>query len=297
VQRGEKSLPDTFQKIANFRKEHSYTGNRPHMPDDDSTTRQIVIKALLASGFPFQTALAEVAQQVPHCKLVAEEFPWRDDTGTDRFLDLIVVKYDIIVTIECKKTQKEIFTFLQSTAVLEKDEMRSRCLYLQQIPDATKRLELFCSEWQIKPRSQESAFCVVSTSDSGKDQRMLEKDAQFLIRATDAFGRYVKEKRKPELEWDQVIVPLIVTNAKLFVAKYNPGDVSLETGQLPKPPTPPQPDISPIEWVRFRKAFTSSEKDRGHRTVFVVAANSLQKFLHNLETISSSPRQGKVLVA
>ena len=266
------------------------------MPDEDSTTRKAVISALLASGFPFQTAIAEVAQQVPSCNLVAEEFPWRDDTGTDRFLDLIVAKYDFIVTIECKKTQKEIFTFLQSTAVLEKDEMRSRCLYLQQIPDVTKRLELFCSEWQIKPKSQESAFCVVSTSDSGKDQRMLEKDAQLLIRATDAFGRYVKEERKPQLEWDQVIVPLIVTNAKLFVAKYNPSDVSLETGQLPIPPTPPQPDISPIEWVRFRKAFTSSEKDRGHRTVFVVAANSLKKFLHDRETISSSPRQGKVPV-
>src|SRR5437870_3851625 len=142
------------------------------MPDEDSTTRA-VISALLASGFPFQTAIAEVAQQVPHCKLLAEEFPWRDDTGNDRFLDLIIVKHDFIVTIECKKTQKEIFTFLQSTAVLERDAIRSRCLYLHQIQDATKRLELYCGEWEIKPRSRESEFCVISTSDSGKDQRML----------------------------------------------------------------------------------------------------------------------------
>jgi hypothetical protein len=83
--------------------------------NQDSAAKQAVINALLASGFPFQTAIADVVRHVPDWSIEKEEFPWRDDTGTDRFLDLVVCKNNLHVTIECKKTQKEIFTFLQPT--------------------------------------------------------------------------------------------------------------------------------------------------------------------------------------
>lgn len=267
------------------------------MPDQDSSTKQAVINALLASGFPFQTAITETVRHVPGCTVIAEEFPWRDDTGADRFLDLVVLRHDLIVTIECKKTQKEIFTFLQPTDTSEQRVIRSRCLYLHQIQDSSKRLELFCGDWDIRPSSPESAFCVVSTSDSGKDQRLLEKDAQLLVRGTDAYGRHLKPEPKNALgEPDRVIVPVIVTNAKLFSANYDPNTVSLDTGQMP---VIPQPNISTVEWVRFRKAFTAANRDVGDRTVFVVAATSLQRFLHDLEEIfpSQSPRNAAFVPA
>jgi hypothetical protein len=241
------------------------------VPNQDSATKQAVINALLASGFPFQTAIAQVIRQVPDCSIVAEEFPWRDDTGADRFLDLVIRKHNLNVTIECKKTQKEILTFLQPepTGTSQQNVTRSRCLYLHQ-DDSPKRVELFCGVWDIKPQSPESAFCVVGTSDSGKDQRLLEKDAQLLVRGTDAFGRDLKATTEHRWEPDRVIVPAIVTNAKLFNASYDPNSVSLDTGQLP---ITPQPDISPVEWVRFRKCFTAANRDVGDRTVFVVAAS------------------------
>jgi hypothetical protein len=98
------------------------------MSEQDSATRQTVANSLLASGFPFQTAIAEAVQQVPSCKILQEEFPWRDDTGVG-FLDLIANKHDLIVAIECKKTQKEILTFLQPSDSVE-NVVRSRCLYV-----------------------------------------------------------------------------------------------------------------------------------------------------------------------
>jgi hypothetical protein len=113
------------------------------MADQDS--KQAVVSALLASGFPFQTAIAELVQQVPNCKLLQEKFPSRDDTGSG-FLDLVVNKHNFIMAIECKKTQKEILTFLQPAGSLQK-LVRSRCLYLTQIHDQTMRLELYCSDW------------------------------------------------------------------------------------------------------------------------------------------------------
>jgi len=265
------------------------------MPDQDVAAKQAVLNALLKSGFPFQTAIAEIAPQVPRCKLIAEEFPWRDDAGTEHFLDLVLYEDNFILTIECKKTEKEIFTFLQPAELLERDYIRARCLFVNQIQDSTKRLELFCGDWDIKPKSRESQFCVVSTSDSGRDQRMLEKDARLLVQGAEAFGRYVKQKRQPTGEEpDRVILPVIVTNAKLFQATYKASDVSLETGQLP---VTPAPEISPLRWIRFRKAFTSGGRDTGERTVFVIAASALQEFLHDLDRISSGPSlRGKVLI-
>lgn len=259
------------------------------MADQDSETLQPVINALLASGFPFQTAVAQVVQRVYRCTLVAQEVPWRDDTGADQFLDLVAIKGNFLITVECKKTQKETFTFLQPGGAYG-NVIRARCVYLTQIQDSTKRMELFCSDWAFMPKSAESAFCVVSTSASGKDQRLLERDAQRLVRGTDAyaqrFKRDFKVKQIPEL--DSPILPVIVTNAKLFVAEYEPGDVSLETGQLPMPQAA---TLSSVEWTRFRKAFTSGGKDVGDRTVFVVSATAFAAWLEKLDIAAAGPSE------
>jgi hypothetical protein len=263
------------------------------MAEQNPQALQPVINALLASGFPFQTAVARVVRQVPACALVDEEVPWRDEAGSDQFLDLIATKGPFVVTVECKKTQKEILTFLQPGGA-DGNVIRVRCIYLTQIQDSTKRMELFCSDWRFMPKSAESPFCVVSTSESGKDQRMLERDVQRLVRGTDAHAQQYKRdfKVKDVPEADRPILPVLVTNAKLFVAEYDPANVSLETGQLPRPSPA---TLSPVEWVRFRKAFTSGGKHVGDRTVFVVSASALAKWLEKLDIIEMGPSdEGKV---
>jgi hypothetical protein len=112
-------------------------------------------------------------------------------------------------------------------------------------------------------RPEVRSFCVVSTSDSGRDQRLLEKDAQLLVRGTDAYGRRLTTAQQTALGVpDRSIVPLIVTNARLFNANYDPRDVLLDTGQLLIKPIL---DISPIECVRFRKALTAANRQRRRR--------------------------------
>src|SRR6185369_16899093 len=103
-----------------------------------------------------------------------------------------------------------------------------------QIEDSSMRLELYCADWQFHPASAESVFCTVSTSASGKDQRLLEKDAQLIVRGADAYGRHLKKERQHTLGYaSRPIIPVIVTNAKLCTASYDPKEISLETGQLP----------------------------------------------------------------
>lgn len=251
------------------------------MNEHSSSTPSAVSGALLASGFPFQTAVARIVKSADGWRILAEEVPWRDIGGEDRFLDIVAVKHRFVVPIECKKTQKEFLTFLQPDDT-DHDVNRARCIYLTQIQDSTKRMELFCGDWMLIPKSSESRFCVVATSSSGKDQRLLERDAQQLIRGTDAYARRFKADFKVEQipESDRPFVPIIVTNAELFVAQYSSTDVSVETGQFQ---TPLPATVQPVPWVRFRKAFSASGKDVGDRTLFVVRASELATWLAKLE--------------
>jgi hypothetical protein len=244
----------------------------------DGDSKENLLAALLASGFPFQTAIAELADEVPNCSVAAEEFPWRDEAGNDQFLDLVVACFNFAVMVECKKAQKS-FIFLQPSTQLQRIVYRARCSFVRQMRDSTMRLILYSGEWELAPESAEAAFCVVST-DSG-NQRLLEKDAQLLIRGADAFGKSVLKSRPKALdEPDRILVPVIVTNAKLYQAVYDPRSISLISGQLPMAPLP---EISELRWIRFRKPFIAASRDAGERTVFVVSAVSFQDFLRELQ--------------
>jgi hypothetical protein len=251
--------------------------------DQDSALKQTATQALIASGFPFQTSIARLVRGVRDCESVKEEFPWQEG-----FFDLLAILRNFIVVVECKKTQKEILTFLQPVGTQD-PIIVSRCAHLFRTREQTSiRSSFSCADWFLTPKSYESAFCVVSTSESGKDQRLLERDAQLLVRGIDGIGiRLMHDRTGPF--GARVFVPIIVTNAKLFSALYDPEDVSLDTGQIP---TMPAPNLSPIEWVRFRKAFTAAnDPGLGDRTVFVVAANSLQKFLTALDWVDVDYRE------
>ncbi len=248
-----------------------------------------VSAALQASGFPFQTAIEHVIRKTHEWGVLGIEFPWRDSADGDQFLDLVAGSGRFVAGVECKKTQKEKLTFLlpQGTKAVTVD--RARLLYASQIRDSTRRWELFCSTWRVAPASYESAFCVVSTSESGKDQRMLERDVGRLILGTDAYARYAAKRLAVSSadEPGRPYVPVLVTNAPLFVARYEPTEVCLDTGEFSTPPK----DIAAVHWVRFRKSFPShGGRDLGERTTFIVTAARLAQFLVELsQTLPAEP--------
>jgi hypothetical protein len=121
-------------------------------------------------------------------------------------------------------------------------------------------------------------FCVVSTSDAGRDSRLLERDAGLVVRGADAWSVELRDGfREERPEMDRLVLSAIVTNAPLFTAEYDPAQVSLDTGEL----DPTKTTIEPARWVRFQKAFTGSSATE--RTVFVVNANHYAAWLAALE--------------
>jgi hypothetical protein len=245
--------------------------------------------ALQASGFPFQTAVADAIERTAHWSVVASEWPWRDPESGDQFLDLVAVCGRLSLAIECKKTRNDIFTFLQPQLPPVPDVDHAYVIYSEQIRDMTRRLEVFSGVWGLGPLSAEAAFCVVSTGGAGRDQRLLERDAKRVVKATDAFAvsRAVAFQPTAEDEPRRPFVPVIVTNAQLFIARYRPTDVALDTGEFTQIPQ----DITPVRWVRFRKSFAATRPDLGERTVLVVNSLSLLEFLAAAETIPREPQQ------
>lgn len=153
--------------------------------------------------------------------------------------------------------------------------------------------ELWYEDWAFDPTSKVSEFCVVSTSESGRDQRMLERDARDVTQATAAFAHQVTGERRtvsdPLRTSRSFFLPLVVTNAPIYTARYQPTKVSLASGEF----TDEFQEISKVPWIRFQKAFTASAgSDVGDVTVFVVHSEALKDFLKTLSpsTIESPDR-------
>jgi len=267
------------------------------MANADAKVPETVLAALQGSGFPFQTAVAGVIRTSRGWSVYETEYPWQTTSGDGQFLDLVATDESLFLTIECKKTRKEILTFLRPLGHLHTGLSEDfRCLRAEQIQDSTKRLEIFCEEWALHPKSISSEFCIVSTSESGKDQRLLERDASLLVRATDAFAHDFRERFRPERDPPPsaacFFLPVVVTNAPIYTVRYRPKEVSLESGEFLAPPQ----EIENVRWVRFRKAFTSDGgPDLGDRSVFVVNAASFAELLELIATAPNQPdNKGKV---
>ncbi len=249
---------------------------------------EAVRKTLDASGFPLQTAVAAISRK-SGWGVVREEVPWSDATGADQFLDLVANHRASYLTIECKKTEKERYTFLLP---YDKDRgprgesYAARLLFAVQIDDSTRRLELKAGSCEVTPESQVSKLCVVGTDVGGKNQRLIERDGRLLLGGTDSFAISEKRRLNPTAEQNNLLLPLVflpilVTNAQLYTAGYDPAtDISLETAHFEK-----AADLQPVPWIRFEKSFglSQGQYDLGDRTIFVVQAKSLAQFLGRVE--------------
>ena len=250
---------------------------------DDDKKEEIpsaVFAALQRSGFPFQTAVRHAVTATGEWGVLESEYPWQDSSGKDEFLDLVIKRKKWFATIECKKTEKEAYIFLQPEGVTHSRQTeRVRCLR------GGYNFRLQCEDWGFSPGSPECEFCIVSTSESGKDQRLLERDASLLVRATDAFAltqeKRFEVKRDTPPEDERIYFSMIVTNARLYTARYKPSEISLQSGKFGKQPE----EIEKAPWVRFRKSFTSPVVglDLDERTVVVVHADNLKEFLKLFE--------------
>ncbi len=239
----------------------------------------VLVRKLQTSGFPFQTAVAHVVRDSKSWSVDNSEYPWLDPSGKDEFLDLVIKKGELYAGVECKKTEKETLNFLRPLGHKPTGEVEVvRCLR------GRSNFRVYCEDIALWPPSFDTEFCVVTTSASGGAQRLLERDARLVVLATNAFALHHQQQLQlsqgKAQSSEEIYISIIVTNAPINAVRYKPTDVSLKSGQFET-----DPEItSNVPWIRFRKAFTSTDRpDLGDRTVFVVHAEDFGQFLELIE--------------
>jgi hypothetical protein len=265
------------------------------------------------SGFPFQLAVKREIERSSSrhgWKVVASEHQWTHErTPNTGFVDLVIRhdRYEIVrVTLECKRVkQGSNWVFLTPT-----DSNKSQ-----------ERVSLFwvgnCEDWPnrtgwidlpFEPATPEAAFCTIHGQDE-RQRQMLERLADDILPATEAV---CLEEFRHVVTWGgpfpatRLCLPAIVTNAKLYTATFDPGNVNLDSGRL----SPEACKFDEVSCVRFRKGLSSPGPRRprtvieksdadvlkrmneaGERTILVFNSSQLASTLERFRTPDSEFRR------
>jgi hypothetical protein len=243
-------------------------------------------KIVNASGFLFQLRVEEEVKSISnYCNLevLAREHPWVDiESGKSGYIDLILADGIVRLVIECKRTKDAKWVFLMT-----KDKSPgglARYLWI-----SSRDKQEYRSGWFdlfTNPTSHFSEFCVVRGQGEG-DSPMLERISSTLLDAVECLAveevllssRYGSRGRR------YLYLPVIVTNANLYVCHFGLEEISLIDGKLANG------EFEPVPFIRFHKSLTTkltqnsaadtieqANKDK-LRTVFVVQANHFKQFL------------------
>jgi hypothetical protein len=248
------------------------------------------------SGFPLQLRVAEEIRGMDHgaWSVVAEEHPWHDaDTRDEGFIDLVVSQssnHDLHrMVIECKRTRDADWVFLLPDRSNDGQGSHVRCMWISTYPQNLREgtdLRSGYHDFYIAPESYISPFCIVRGTGEGQ-RPMLENLCARLLTSLESFAReelnlFLSRNRTER----RYYVPMIVTNARLTVCRFNLGSVSLDAGEVPGGV------FEEVSYIRFIKSLTTrisedprintiaaANRDR-HRTVLVVQSAHLTEFLN-----------------
>jgi hypothetical protein len=252
------------------------------------------------SGFPFQLKVehdVRATENMHHWSVASREHAWDDLAGNSGFIDL-VLKHKQFSTFrlitECKRVKGDDARQLQWLFLVEhaKSDFVFRSSAVEVEADLGARL---WDDVQLTPASLESQFCVLHGDEPRRP--LLESLAKGLLDATEGLAqeeinieqsiRATEERERP-LHVRLFLFPLIVTNAKIAVCRFEPSRVDLTRGVLEQHDA----EIFDVPMIRFRKSLATkfpegvffhleaANKAR-ERTVLVVNADHLTDILQN----------------
>ena len=253
------------------------------MSDDEA------LKQLNRSGFPFQLKVEhdvrESSRKGHAWEVASREHPW-STTESSGFIDIVLQQSTFRLAIECKRVKAD-------------DARQLRWLFL--IPDLdaveVSRASSFEVEsdigariWddvQVFPFSYESGFCVLQ-GDDPRRQPLLESLAKEVLESTEGLAQEELSAHK-SIQHRHIrlfLFPMIVTNAKIAICRFDPSRIDLRDGTLGSGDA----EILEVPFIRFRKSLATEFPDGAfytlegasrarERTVFVVNASCLTDVL------------------
>ena len=145
-----------------------------------------LLSPLGSSGFPFQTAVAAGLRSGGSFE-VEEEVAWQDGDGSHKFLDTVASLPSVRVCIECKALRNEKLVFLLPRYAQDSQTQRVHAIHLSYLATLGKPTVIYARS-DVGPLSHESAYCVALGKSAG-ESRLIEKEAQPLVRAAEQYAR------------------------------------------------------------------------------------------------------------
>jgi hypothetical protein len=260
------------------------------------------------SGFPFQLRVDEEVRSTHKAhgwSVASREHPWvHPESGASGFID-IVLRHDHFSTfrmvIECKRMKADDARQLR-WIFLEPDKSAqptniSSCLQVVGSNNYSQEQQIWedVRLWdnvRSTPASLESSFCILP-NDEQRRQPILESLAAEVLESIEGLAQEevnIARSQRGSNHLRLFIFPVIVTNAEIVVCRFDPKQISVETGLLDKSGT----EFETVPFVRFRKSLATqfpagsfhdlAEASRAReRTIFVANAASLSQLLSNWE--------------
>jgi len=254
-----------------------------------------------ASGFLFQLTVENKVMETKQdhkWTVLFHEYPWTDvESGKEGYIDLILSnQHDSMrFVIECKRSLNADWIFLLPESSRKKLS-RADIIF----SDCAEKNFVALYEFIDIPKSYESEFCVIR-GQGEDDISMLERISSKLIKSTEYLAEeennFIKEQKGRDKYF---YIPAIVTSAHLNVCRFNPSDVSLDDGKLPKG------QFESVPFIRFRKTLAKNPLPKvfpyspysyqvpmrlhefietKKRTVLIIQASELIPFLVKLGSI------------
>lgn len=260
------------------------------------------LEAVNASGYLLQLKLEREAESNKKLHLfqsIRREVLWKHpDTGEAGFIDLVLDSGRPRLIIEAKRVSNEEWIFLlpewRGDQSPLKKTTRARLVWLCRRGGDAPVHDSECAELHTNPESYEAAFCVLKPEGQGKKQS-LEAMCRELLQSVEAHACQERSFETGPSAVVRVLVPVIVTTAKLWAMYFDVDAVSLEDGMLKSDAT----EQCDVPWVRFRKPLStevpSSAADLGklvqasERTVFIVQAKHFVGFLAQFRLQDNDP--------
>ena len=224
------------------------------MADSNAPLRELLNR----SGIPFQLAVEKKISTIgAHygVKVIGREVPWANG-----FVDVVAQRHEfdepeILFAFECKRVDDKSWVFVTSNNQGD-NQTRCRLEWLnRKAPVPSKPLSghsrVFCAEWDMAEGSPESDFCIVP---KGTPIGSLEAVCRELLSGCHQLLADEEITHKGGLP---VVVPSVITTAKLYTCKLDPAVIPPETGKL---------DVSDgqfaeTDFVRFRKSLVTARSN------------------------------------
>ena len=247
---------------------------------------------LNASGFAYQLGLEAAVLGMKKGNpwhVTSREHSWRTETASG-FIDMVLSNGNIHLVIECKRTRDATWMFLMP----DKNQMKrshARICWTDTYPH--QRALTGWGDVQVYPACPESEFCAIRGQGEGHTP-LLERLAASVVESSDGLAADFLELTAESAAY-HLIVPVIVTNASLLTAAFDPRDVDLGNGELKSA------EYDDVPYVRFRKSLGPSESPieydpesleelaaGSERTVFVVHGPAFTQWLADFQTEGQS---------